>query len=243
MACWLFLSSLSGRRSGLWARLSSGTHAVAFAPTGRGKGTGLVIPNLLTYPGSVVVIDPKGENAKLTADFRRRHFGHQSVLVDPYRVVTQSPDTFNVLDGIDKTSSLALDFAQAIAEVLVVRTGQEKEPHWADSAELWIWAVTSLVLHEADPETMNLQTVATILADPLKLCAAVEVMKQSDAWGWAAARLGEQLQHFVDRELGSTLTTTNRFFSLPKHDSGGGKHAKQQFRPKASPRTAKCRSI
>ncbi len=207
----LFLNAVSGRRSGLWARLAGGTHAVAFAPTGRGKGTGLVIPNLLTYAGSVVVIDPKGENAKITAEYRRRHFGHRIVLLDPYRVVTQTPDTFNVLDGIDKSSPLALDDAQAIAEALVVRTGQEKEPHWTDSSELWIWAVTSLVLYQADPEVRNLQTVAAILADPLKLNAAVEVMKRSDAWDGLLARLGEQLQHFVDRELGSTLTTTNRF--------------------------------
>ena len=210
-ACRVFLQSVTGRRSGLWARLSGGTHAVAFAPTGRGKGTGLVIPNLMTYPGSVVVIDPKGENAKLTAAYRRRHFGHRTVLLDPFHLATTKPDTFNVLDGIDKNSSLALDDAHAIAEALVVRTGQEKEPHWTDSAELWIWAVTALVLHQADPNVRNLQTVAAILADPLKLNAAVEVMKDSGAWDGLLARLGEQLQHFVDRELGSSLTTTNRF--------------------------------
>jgi type IV secretion system protein VirD4 len=207
----LFVTSITGQRKGMWARLNRGVHTVAFAPTGRGKGTGLVVPNLMTYPGSVVVTDPKGENAILTAEYRRRRFGHEIVILDPYRIVTKTPDTFNILGGINKSSPLALDDVEAISEALVVRTGEEKEPHWCDSAQLWISAVTSLVLQEADPETRNLQTVAKILADPLKLNGAVEVMKHSDAWDGMLARLGELLQHYVDRELGSTLTTTNRF--------------------------------
>jgi type IV secretion system protein VirD4 len=173
VACRVFLQSLFGRRNGLWARLQGGTHAVAFGPTGSGKGSGLVVTNLLTHPGSVVVIDPKGENAKLTAEYRRRHFGHEIVLLDPYRIVTDSPDTFNVLDGIDRNSPQALDQTLSVAEALVVRNGEEKEPHWCDSAELFIWAIISLVVQEADPEARNLETVARILADFRKLDAAV----------------------------------------------------------------------
>lgn len=45
-------------------------HALIVAPTGRGKGVGFVIPNLLTYKGSVVVLDVKGENFRETSRFR-----------------------------------------------------------------------------------------------------------------------------------------------------------------------------
>ncbi|MCO8145894.1 type IV secretory system conjugative DNA transfer family protein [Rhodovulum tesquicola] len=45
-------------------------HALIVAPTGRGKGVGFVIPNLLTYKGSAVVLDVKGENFRETARFR-----------------------------------------------------------------------------------------------------------------------------------------------------------------------------
>jgi len=53
-------------------RLNRACHVMAVAPTGVGKGVSLVIPFLLDCQDSVVVIDPKGENAKLTAEHRRR---------------------------------------------------------------------------------------------------------------------------------------------------------------------------
>ncbi len=45
-------------------------HALIVAPTGRGKPTGFVIPNLLTFKGSAVVLDVKGENFEATARHR-----------------------------------------------------------------------------------------------------------------------------------------------------------------------------
>lgn len=45
-------------------------HALIVAPTGRGKGVGFVVPNLLTYKGSAVVLDVKGENFRETSRFR-----------------------------------------------------------------------------------------------------------------------------------------------------------------------------
>ncbi len=45
-------------------------HALIVAPTGRGKGVGFVIPNLLTYKGSAVVLDVKGENFRETSRYR-----------------------------------------------------------------------------------------------------------------------------------------------------------------------------
>ncbi|MBF5067794.1 type IV secretory system conjugative DNA transfer family protein, partial [Salmonella enterica subsp. enterica serovar Istanbul] len=45
-------------------------HVLCFAPTRSGKGVGLVVPSLLTWPGSAIVHDIKGENWPLTAGFR-----------------------------------------------------------------------------------------------------------------------------------------------------------------------------
>ena len=141
----LFLKSLGNRKDMAWARLTRGTHSVVFAGSGRGKGAGIVIPTLLTDARSIVCIDPKGENAIASANFRRKHFGHDIVLLDPFRQVTNYPDTFNPLDLIDDSDS-ALDLARSIAESLVISTGNEKEPHWNASAELHIWAIIAYVL-------------------------------------------------------------------------------------------------
>jgi type IV secretion system protein VirD4 len=64
-------------------------HALIVAPTGRGKGVGFVIPNLLTYKGSAVVLDVKGENFRETSRFRASH-GRQGVPVRAHRL--GSPD-------------------------------------------------------------------------------------------------------------------------------------------------------
>ena len=56
-------------------------HVMAFAPTRSGKGVGLVVPTLLTWPGSAVIHDIKGENWQLTAGFRAQH--GRVLLFDP----------------------------------------------------------------------------------------------------------------------------------------------------------------
>ena len=64
-------------------------HLISIAPTRSGKGVSLIIPNLLTYRGSVLVVDPKGENAWVTAAFRRQAFGQKTVIVDPWGEVNR----------------------------------------------------------------------------------------------------------------------------------------------------------
>jgi type IV secretion system protein VirD4 len=131
-------------------RLPRAVHTAVFAPTGVGKGVSCVIPFLLTSSESAVVVDFKGDLFENTAEHRRRQFQHKIVVLDPYKLVTQKPDTFNPLDFIDRESPTAIDECRDLAEALVIRTGQEKEPHWADSAEAWIGALTALVVQYAE---------------------------------------------------------------------------------------------
>src|SRR5436189_154809 len=63
------------------------TPSRASAPTRAGKGVGAIIPALLTYPGSVIVTDIKGENYQVTAR-HRRELGQQVVVLDPFNLVT-----------------------------------------------------------------------------------------------------------------------------------------------------------
>jgi type IV secretion system protein VirD4 len=193
-------------------RLHKAVHSAIFAPVGAGKSTGVVIPFLQTCPESCVVVDFKGELASITAAHRREKFGHKVVMLDPFRVVTQTPDSFNPLDCIDKTNPLAIDDCRALAEALVVRTGQEKEPHWLDSAETWIGSMLAVVAQYGEPGDRSLQTVRSLLSNPAKMEAVIKLMCSStDVWGGMLARMGHQLTHYKDKELGSTLTTTNRF--------------------------------
>jgi type IV secretion system protein VirD4 len=64
----------NGRKT-YYLRDSGPSHVLAFAPTRTGKGVGLVIPTLLSWPHSVVVHDIKGENWKVTAGWRQKGLG------------------------------------------------------------------------------------------------------------------------------------------------------------------------
>lgn len=204
-ACRGFWGALRGR--GALVRLPQAVHTAVFSPTGGGKGVSFVIPFLMTCEDSCIVVDFKGENAMLTAKHRARAFGHKVVLLDPFRMVTQAPDMFNPLDFIEKESPLAIDECNSLANALVIRTGEEKEPHWLDSAEAWIAAMLALVVEEGRDDTRSLQTVRDLFSDPQKLEMAITVLRQS---GRMHARMGGQLSHFIDREKASVLTTVSR---------------------------------
>src|SRR2546426_261421 len=64
-----------GGRTLHYLRHSGPQHVLAFAPSRSGKGVGLVLPTLLSWPGSCVVNDIKGENWALTAGWRQRELG------------------------------------------------------------------------------------------------------------------------------------------------------------------------
>ena len=62
-----------GKRDGRLLCMPGWEHVMCFAPSGSGKGVGIVIPNLLHWPDSAIVHDVKGENFRLTAGFRAAH--------------------------------------------------------------------------------------------------------------------------------------------------------------------------
>jgi type IV secretion system protein VirD4 len=211
-------------------RLNRAVHTAVFAPTGAGKGVSLVIPFLLSNRDSCVVIDPKGENAILTAAARRA-MGHEVILLDPFKVVTQEPDTLNPLDAIDNTSDLAVDEIRSLAEAIVVRQGTEHDPHWNDSAEALIAAMIGATCAFLKGDDRSLQSVRALLTDDKERVAATTAMKNSPVWGGMLARMGGQAGQFVERELASVLTTANRHMNFLDTLAVAANTQKSSFNP------------
>jgi type IV secretion system protein VirD4 len=209
-ACVLFFAALNRRP--VPVRVNSGVHTLIVAPSGAGKGVSLVIPTLLTDDTSAIVLDVKGELVRETAAARRK-MGHRVVVLDPFGKVN-GRDTFNPLSVIDSDDAAGLEDVKALSEAAVARQGTEHEPHWNNSAEMFISAVTGFVAQAATGAHRNLQTVALVLADPAELAGATKAMQASPAWGGMLARMGAQLGHFADREKGSVLTTANRHLNF-----------------------------
>jgi type IV secretion system protein VirD4 len=212
-ACRQFLSTLRSKPQQLLVKLNA-VHVAAFSPTGGGKGVSLVIPFLQNCPDSMVVVDLKGEIARLTAD-RRRAMGHDVRIVDLYKMVTHTPDTLNPLDGIDKDSPLAIDDCRDMANALVIKTGEERDPHWVDSAETFISAMLAAVVYFGEKGNRSLQTVQSLLSNPAKTTEIIRLMCDSpDAWSGMLSRMGHQLTRFKGEELASCLTTVSRFLKF-----------------------------
>jgi type IV secretion system protein VirD4 len=133
-----------------FVRLPNAIHTSVFAPPGAGKNVSYVAPLALSCKESMGIVDPKAETALLTAEHRRKVFGHRVVLLDPYKLVRQTPeqtpDTFNPLDFIDKNDPQCLDRCRDLANALIVRQAEEREPHWNDSAEMWLTALIATVV-------------------------------------------------------------------------------------------------
>lgn len=109
------------------------SHLLTVGPTGAGKGRSVIIPNLLTYPGPIVVFDPKGENYAVTSR-RRKELGHKVIKLDPFGVTEGQSDGFNPFDVFQIPKSGLESDAQMLGDLLSKNNVGQKEPFWDISA-------------------------------------------------------------------------------------------------------------
>ena len=138
-------------------------HIMTIASTGAGKGIGCVIPTLLRCKDSVIIIDPKGENAAVTARHREA-MGQQVVIIDPFRTTNfDFIDTLNPMDLLQMDSPNLVEDAAVLAELAVMPMPSLPDPFWDDRA---IQLITGLILHVATarpPVLRNLSEVRYLL--------------------------------------------------------------------------------
>jgi type IV secretion system protein VirD4 len=150
---------VTSRRLGALVRHDGPEHVFCFAPTRSGKGVGLVIPTLLSWPHSVLVYDIKKENWALTAGWRRqfsRTWRFDPTSIDSVR--------FNPLLEIRKGLSEVRD-TQNVADILVDPTGErETRDHWQTAAHALLCGAILHVLYAEGDKT--LAGVAAVLSDP-----------------------------------------------------------------------------
>jgi type IV secretion system protein VirD4 len=150
---------LIGRWRGECLRHDGPEHVLCFAPTRSGKGVGLVVPTLLTWPDSAIVHDIKGENWTLTAGWRAR-FG-RVLLFDPTNAESAA---YNPLLEVRRGEWEVRD-VQNIADVLVDPEGAlERRNHWEKTSHALLVGTILHVLY-AEPDK-TLAGVANFLSDP-----------------------------------------------------------------------------
>jgi type IV secretion system protein VirD4 len=154
-------------------------HLLLFGPNGSGKNVRFLTPNLLSIKDrSIIVIDPKGELAAITAAYRHKA-GNEVKILDPFgklhEAVKDSVDHryliehglttsagFNPLATLDKKSPNFYDDAAALGEALI--KSSDKDPHWGESAQ---GLLVALIMWEKikQGDAANLENVRRLLTE------------------------------------------------------------------------------
>ena len=136
---------------------------MVFARKGAGKGIGFVLPNLRDYEGSMVVLDPKGENTIVSAALRRSK-GHRVVVLDPFGKTTPHTgipsDTYNPLSALTYADPNDLGPGiEAMADALIIVSPHEREPHFTMGGKKFLAFLMWFMVAHLPPEDRNLITL------------------------------------------------------------------------------------
>jgi type IV secretion system protein VirD4 len=137
-------------------------HLLTIAPTGAGKGRGVIIPNLLRFEGSAIVIDPKGETWHVTHR-RRMEMGQEVRLLDPFGAVSKRTDSLNPFDLFDRPGALLDADAEMLASLLAGDQGFHKEPFWDNWGRSLMSGVVAAVAQTAPSDQRHFGRVREIL--------------------------------------------------------------------------------
>ena len=205
-----------GKTKSAYLRHDGPEHVLAFAPTRSGKGVGLVVPTLLTWIGSAVIHDIKGENWQLTAGWRSQ-FSH-CLLFNP---TDPRSAKYNPLLEVRKGSHEVRD-VQNIADILVDPEGAlEKRNHWEKTGHSLLTGAILHVLYAEEEKT--LAHVARFLANPKKtLEATLRIMLTTNHLGTKdapkvhpeVASIAREMLNKSENELSGVVSTAMSFLEI-----------------------------
>lgn len=177
-------------------------HLMTIAGAGSGKGAALLVPNLKRWKGSAVVVDPKGENATLTAEDRAA-MGQLVGIVDPYHIVTGSAARFRVsinpLSALDPKSRSYRKDVEAFADGTIMRHDPKHET-WVKAARTMIGGGIDLMQSEdGPPEDKTLPALRRMFLQPPEILRAwAESMLAADTPARLAPEAGALLLEKLD---------------------------------------------
>lgn len=204
----VFLGTLQGK----YLRHDGPEHVMALAPTRSGKGVGLVVPTLLSWPHSAVIHDIKGEHWQLTSGWRAR-FSH-CLYFNPTDARSAA---YNPLLEVRRGAQEVRD-VQNIADLLVDPEGAlERRNHWEKTSHALLVGAILHVLY-AEPDK-SLRGVADFLSDPARpiertLGAMMRTPHLGDRPHPVVAAAAREMLNRSDNERSGVLSTAMSFLGL-----------------------------
>ena len=201
-----------GRWKGRYLRHAGPEHVMAVAPTRSGKGVGLVIPTLLSWTGSAVIHDIKGENWDLTSGWRALF--STCIRFDP---TDPASPRYNPLLDVRRGEREVRD-VQNIADILVDPEGSlERRNHWEKTGHALLVGTILHVLYAETDKTLS--GCARFLSDPKRsfeatLTAMMNTKHQGHSVHPVVAQTARSLLNKSENERSGVLSTALSFLDL-----------------------------
>jgi len=198
---------LVGKIKGQYLTYPGAQHVFVAAPTRSGKGVSLVIPNLLHWSDSVVVLDIKQENFDLTSGYRKKH-GQKVFLFNPL-AADKRTHRWNPLAYVSDDPSFRVDHLQRIAAMLF----ESKE----GTDEIWT----------ATPRTLFIGVALYLMETPGKPVTLGQVRREVAAEGDAAQyfkRIIKQRQDGGNPLSGACVRSLTQYTGIASEKTRSGVH-------------------
>lgn len=198
---------LLGRLGGKMLRLRTDRHLMTLAPNRAGKGVSSIIPNLLMWPGSALVIDPKGENAVVTAR-RRRALGQKVHVLDPWGITGLPEASFNPLLTLRPDSADLVEDATLLADGLVLPATKSDDEFWNGEAKALLAGLIMHIVTTELPENRHLGRLRALLTlGEADFADLLDDMRDNHAAFGLVARTAQRLLQKTDRERSGVIST------------------------------------
>lgn len=182
-------------------------HVLCLAASRGGKGTSLIVPNLLKWPAGVLAIDPKGELASICAT----HRPSDTVVLDPYNDTADHPlrGTFNPLAELDPEASDIAERVGVIVDALVI--SEPGAEHWTEgSSTLLSGLIAHCLMTEDEPSLAHVRDSLTQADEQLDVTLEAMRLHQGPVTLARMAKAAANLLSCDVRQRSGFLTTANR---------------------------------
>ena len=223
-------SLIVGRDDRGWLCLNDDRHAFTVAGSRTGKGLSVILPNLVHYGGSVCVLDPKGENATLTAERRGNGrgvplggMGQEVHVIDPFgqaRVDASYRSGFNPLADLNPQDPLFVDECYTLADALVVAPAKDDNDHWNSMARFVLRGVIAWVASAPEGRRDLVEVRRLVNAGPDDWSAVQDDMFENPERAYGVpAEMAAAVASMGEEERGSVFSSVRKsvmFLSVPK---------------------------
>ncbi|MGE3302607.1 MAG: type IV secretory system conjugative DNA transfer family protein [Hyphomonadaceae bacterium] len=193
-------------------------HLLTIAPTGAGKGRGVIIPNLLRFEGSAIVIDPKGETWHVTQR-RRREMGQKIYLLDPFGAAAKRADALNPFDLFKRPGALLDADAEMLAGLLAGDAGFHKEPFWDNWGRSLMAGVIAAVAETAPAGERHFGKVREILMSDDAIYNLSALVENSDDLNRLSKQNISSFLPITEQTRSGILSTAQSYLKVVNSDA------------------------